>query len=92
MANIQKSQRGTSWRNWFTDNAFRRGFTDRRSGLCFAAEYDSRSEAWQWMYEAGRLFAADPTSRRFKRMPEKGEPIKPTLVKAYRMSLANRAY
>lgn len=55
--NVERSRRGTAWRN-FVNTAFERGFADVRARRGFADEYDRRSEAWQWSYEAGRQFAA----------------------------------
>lgn len=55
--NVERSGRGTAWRN-FVNTAFVRGFDDVAAGRDFAAEYDRRSESWQWSYEAGRQFQA----------------------------------
>lgn len=87
-ANKQTSQRGTSWRRWFTNVAFRKGFDDYRAAKGYANEYDRRSESWQWMYEAGRLFAADPASHRYKSTPDDAKKITAALIKAYKISLA----
>lgn len=92
MANVEKSRRGISWNRWFTDPAFRRGFSERREGLGFCSEFDTRSTRWQWMYEAGRLFAADRSSGRWKRMPHERKGVTTTLIKAYRLSLATKNY
>jgi hypothetical protein len=82
MANIQMSSRGTAWWRIILQPAFRAGFEDARSGLGFRPVYEQRSEAWQWAYEDGRLFAASSFSRRWSRMPSKRSGISSALVQA----------
>lgn len=82
MANIRSSTRSSDVRRLATSMAFRQGFDDARMCKPFAPVYDMRSVTWQWLYESGRLFAASPLSRRFKRIPDKFSKVTPTLCNA----------
>lgn len=80
--NVRTSRRATAWDRIIVTGPFRRGFEDVRTRAGWAREYDSRSVQWQFFYEMGRIFAADPSSSLWRKLPKSRRAVLHELCRA----------